>query len=47
MSGADPEPGSVISLDQVTRVDRARVGSKAANLGELRRAGFAVPDGLW
>ena len=46
MSGADPEPGSVISLDQVTRVDRARVGSKAANLGELRRAGLAVPAGV-
>jgi rifampicin phosphotransferase len=46
MSGADREPGSIIGLDQLTRVDRARVGSKAANLGELRRAGFLVPDGV-
>jgi phosphoenolpyruvate synthase/pyruvate phosphate dikinase len=43
-SGSDP--AAIIRLDQVTLADRDRVGSKAANLGELLRAGFAVPDGV-
>ena len=33
-------------LDQVTRDDVAIAGGKGANLGELVRAGFAVPDGF-
>ena len=37
---------SILSLDQLTRADTAQVGTKAANLGELRQAGFAVPDGV-
>jgi rifampicin phosphotransferase len=36
---------TVIPLAQITTSDRQQVGSKAANLGELLRAGFAVPDG--
>jgi pyruvate,water dikinase len=36
----------LISLADVTRGDVKRVGGKAANLGELLRAGFAVPDGF-
>jgi pyruvate,water dikinase len=35
-----------VPLSDVTRADAARVGHKAANLGELRRADFPVPDGL-
>jgi pyruvate,water dikinase len=38
--------GLVLSLDEVGSVDAARVGRKAATLGELRRAGFPVPDGV-
>ena len=38
--------GSVVPLDSVTRADVARVGHKAANLGELRQAGLPVPDGV-
>src|SRR6266851_1304879 len=37
---------TVVRLAEVTRADRDRVGSKAANLGELLRAGFPVPDGV-
>ena len=33
-------------LDEVGAGDVALVGGKGANLGELRRAGFAVPDGF-
>jgi pyruvate,water dikinase len=36
----------VVSLDAVTVADAARVGGKAANLGELKKAGFNVPDGF-
>ncbi len=33
-------------LDDIKRDDTALVGGKGANLGELRRAGFPVPDGF-
>jgi phosphohistidine swiveling domain-containing protein len=36
----------VVPLQDVSRVDISRVGAKAANLGELVRAGFPVPDGF-
>jgi rifampicin phosphotransferase len=36
----------VLPLDEVGSADTARVGRKAATLGELRRAGFPVPDGV-
>jgi pyruvate,water dikinase len=36
----------LIPLTEVTRLDSTRVGHKAANLGELVRAGFPVPDGV-
>jgi pyruvate,water dikinase len=38
--------GLVLPLDEVGSADAARVGRKAATLGELRRAGFPVPDGM-
>ena len=34
------------TLDEVDRHDLHTVGGKGANLGELRRAGFAVPAGF-
>ena len=37
---------AVVPLDAVDAADAARVGGKAANLGELKRAGFNVPDGF-
>jgi pyruvate,water dikinase len=46
MSAPDRQTAPVISLDQLVRFDSARAGSKAANLGELRRAGLPVPDGV-
>ncbi len=36
----------VRSLDSLTRTDTASAGGKGANLGELIRAGFAVPPGF-
>lgn len=36
----------VLPLQGLTRADVDRVGAKAANLGELARAGFPVPDGF-
>jgi rifampicin phosphotransferase len=36
----------VVPLDAVDAADAARVGGKAANLGELKKAGFKVPDGF-
>lgn len=36
----------MLRLDEIGRGDLGRVGAKAANLGELRRAGFEVPDGF-
>jgi len=36
----------VLPLQDVKRADVSRVGAKAANLGELARAGFPVPDGF-
>ncbi len=35
-----------VRLVEITRADRERFGSKAANLGELLRAGFPVPQGV-
>jgi pyruvate,water dikinase len=35
-----------VRLAEVTCADRERLGSKAANLGELLRAGFPVPEGV-
>jgi phosphoenolpyruvate synthase/pyruvate phosphate dikinase len=37
---------TVIPLRELSRADRELAGSKAANLGELARAGFPVPDGF-
>jgi pyruvate,water dikinase len=36
----------VRSLDELTAADLPSAGGKGANLGELRRAGFPVPDGF-
>jgi pyruvate,water dikinase len=36
----------ILDLRDVTRADRLVVGTKAANLGELARAGFPVPGGF-
>jgi phosphohistidine swiveling domain-containing protein len=36
----------ILRLDEVGANDAQRVGGKAANLGELKRAGFPVPDGF-
>jgi pyruvate,water dikinase len=36
----------VLPLDEVGLADALRVGRKAATLGELRRAGFPVPQGV-
>jgi len=36
----------VLTLNEVGSADAARVGHKAATLGELRRAGFPVPEGV-
>ena len=36
----------VRTLDELTAADLPEAGGKGANLGELRRAGFAVPDGF-
>ena len=33
-------------MSALTRADADRAGAKAANLGELKRAGFPVPDGF-
>ena len=37
---------SILRLDEVGADDARRAGGKAANLGELKRAGFPVPDGF-
>jgi len=36
----------VLPLDEVGSADASRVGRKAATLGELKRAGFPVPEGV-
>ena len=36
----------VRSLDELTTADLPEAGGKGANLGELRRARFPVPDGF-
>ena len=38
--------GAVVWLESIGAADAERVGGKAANLGELKRAGFNVPDGF-
>jgi len=38
--------GALVSLNKVSATDAPRVGGKAANLGELKKAGFKVPDGF-
>lgn len=40
------QPSTVIPLAGLSRADRRVVGAKAANLGDLSRAGFPVPDGF-
>ena len=49
MTGPPPLPleaGTIIPLAELGVVDAGRVGGKAANLGELMRLGFRVPDGF-
>jgi rifampicin phosphotransferase len=46
MSSSGLDSSAIVSLDQLTRADYAQVGTKAANLAELRHVGFAVPDGV-
>ncbi len=46
MSASTSRARQVIPLADLAAVDRQTVGSKAANLGELMRAGFSVPDGF-
>ena len=41
-----PPATGILSLDQLGREDASRAGSKAANLGELMRAGLPVPPGV-
>ena len=45
-SPRSPRTGYVLPLRAVGRTDRARAGTKAANLGELANANFPVPDGV-
>jgi len=40
-----PVGAYVVDLHDLTRADLPQVGRKAAVLGELKRAGFSVPDG--
>ncbi|MGH3094996.1 MAG: PEP/pyruvate-binding domain-containing protein [Streptosporangiales bacterium] len=44
--GGSGRSGAVVALHAAVDGERARVGSKAATLGQLARAGLAVPDGL-
>jgi phosphohistidine swiveling domain-containing protein len=46
VSASTSRARQVIPLADLAAVDRQTVGSKAANLGELMRAGFSVPDGF-
>jgi rifampicin phosphotransferase len=46
MSTRSSRPGLVIPLANLSRADRETVGPKAANLGELLRAGLPVLDGF-
>jgi pyruvate,water dikinase len=39
-------PKFIVSLSEITRSQINSVGSKAANLGEMMRAGFPVPEGF-
>ena len=41
-----PSSGLGLALDAVGLADAGRVGRKAATLGELKRAGFPVPEGV-
>ncbi len=40
-----PVGAYIVDLHVLTRDDLPRAGRKAAVLGELKRAGFSVPDG--
>ncbi|TWF78860.1 pyruvate,water dikinase [Pseudonocardia hierapolitana] len=46
MTHAPARPATVLPLTAVGRDDLAAAGGKGANLGELVRAGFPVPDGV-
>ncbi|TQM42988.1 PEP/pyruvate-binding domain-containing protein [Pseudonocardia cypriaca] len=46
MTHAPTRPATVLPLTAVGRDDLASAGGKGANLGELIRAGFPVPDGV-
>jgi pyruvate,water dikinase len=46
MQGTQTETPAPILLSQIGLAQIAQVGAKAARLGELARAGFAVPDGF-
>src|SRR6266851_10009977 len=43
---AKADAGSIVPLDAVGTADLGWVGGKAANLGELKKSGFNVPDGF-
>jgi len=45
-AGDRPTPPDVLWLDEVILADAPAVGGKGANLGDLLRAGFAVPGGF-
>lgn len=45
LGGSSAAQDYLISLNETTRSDIGKAGSKAANLGELVRAGFRVPEG--
>ena len=44
--GRSPSSIYIVHLNELTRADVGRAGGKAANLGELLRAGFDIPDGF-
>ncbi len=48
IKGKEPTTGRILIqwLDALNREDASLVGTKAATLGRLRAAGFAVPDGF-
>ena len=46
MRSASENAVALVPLDAVRATDAGRVGGKAANLGELKKAGFTVPDGF-
>ncbi|MDF1522419.1 MAG: PEP/pyruvate-binding domain-containing protein [Trueperaceae bacterium] len=46
MAAAAARRTYAVPLDELRATDLPFVGGKGANLGELRHAGFAVPDGF-